>query len=93
MLINLHVIFPLGNGTVDFHEFLRMMSRSRSRTKSDDIRKKVEEEEMRQAFKVQTQLLFILSTQYQESRGPYGSNDSATKPVTYGHSFGRPADL
>lgn len=42
-----------GNGTVDFNEFLRMMSRSRSRNaKNDEERKLSEEEEMRQAFKV-----------------------------------------
>lgn len=43
-----------GNGTVDFNEFLRMMSQSRSyrRQNSEATRKRSEEEEMRQAFRI-----------------------------------------
>lgn len=42
-----------GNGTIDFDEFLRMMSRSSARrNKSADVQSKSEEDEMRQAFKV-----------------------------------------
>ena len=45
--------FNVGNGTVDFNEFLKMMSRSRSRhSTNEEVRRKTEEEEMRQAFKV-----------------------------------------
>eukprot|EP00918_Siedleckia_nematoides_P105232 GHVU01229822.1.p1 GENE.GHVU01229822.1~~GHVU01229822.1.p1 ORF type:complete len:163 (+),score=34.18 GHVU01229822.1:46-534(+) len=42
-----------GNGTVDFEEFLKMMSRSKVRLeRCEDAHKKTQEEEMRQAFRV-----------------------------------------
>jgi calmodulin len=49
----IHQVDIDANGSVDFQEFLRMMSRSRSRRdNSEETRRKVEEAEMRQAFKV-----------------------------------------
>jgi Ca2+-binding EF-hand superfamily protein len=43
-----------GNGTIDFDEFLRMMSKWQAqRSRSDpEVRSKTEEDEMRQAFRV-----------------------------------------
>ena len=43
----------LGSGTVDFKEFQKMMSQTRFYNKQiEEQRKQIEEEEMRQAFKV-----------------------------------------
>jgi calmodulin len=37
---------------VDFHEFLRMMSRSKGKQSNEQLQQQAEETEMRQAFKV-----------------------------------------
>ena len=36
---------------MDFHEFLRMMSRSRGKQSNEELQQQAEEAEMRQAFK------------------------------------------
>jgi|SRR6218665_1865727 len=42
----------LGSGTVDFNEFLKMMAHSHVVRADDHSKRRTEEEEMRQAFKV-----------------------------------------